>query len=72
MKAIIDRIVEDTAVLLIQPHEKHTFYCPIEYLPEDAKEGSVLIISMEVDHGETGDLKERVKGLIEKLKNKSP
>lgn len=65
---VIDRIVEGIAVVLIQPDEKQEILWPEEYLPEDAREGSILRISVVTDYEETKERKERVSNLIEKLK----
>ncbi len=70
MKAIIDRIEEAIAVLLIQPDETHDIYWPIEHLPKGATEGSVIHITMEVDQSETEARREQTMDLINKLKNR--
>ena len=70
MKATVDRIENDIAVLLIRPDEKHDITIPIEYLPEGTKEGDILNLEFEIDKKETEDTKKRVGNLLDKLKNK--
>lgn len=71
MKAIIDRIEEGVAVLLLQPHENETLYWPQKHLPAEAKEGSVLYITVEVHDEETQNRTEKAKNLINRLKKKN-
>ena len=70
MKATVDRIENEIAVLLIRPDEKHDITIPIKYLPKEIKEGDILNLEFEIDRKETEDAKKRVGNLIEKLKNK--
>ena len=70
MKATVDRIENEIAVLLIRPDEKYDITIPIKYLPERTKEGDILNLEFEIDRKETEDAKKRVGNLIEKLKNK--
>lgn len=70
MKAIIDRIEDGVAVLLPQPDEKYPIHWPTGHLPKGAREGSVLIITMEVDHDETHKRQQKARDLIQRLKNK--
>ncbi len=71
MKAIIDRIEEGLAVLLIQPDEQQELHWPVKYLPKEAKEGSVLNIRVEVGQEETKERLDKSRSLIDKLKNKN-
>ncbi len=73
MKVIIDRIdriEEGFAVLLIQPDEEKEIYCPVKYLPTEAKEGSVLNITVNVEYEETEERLDQARSLIDKLKKK--
>lgn len=70
MKATIDRIEGKIAVLLVGD-ESTKLNIPLSLLPEGCKEGDVLNISFERDPEATEQAKERVSGLMEKLKTKS-
>ena len=69
MKAVIDRFEGQLAVLLVGD-ENTKFNIPINLLPAGCKEGDVLSISIERDPEATIQAKERVSGLMEKLKQK--
>ena len=71
MKGVIDRIEEKTAVILIAENEKTEILWPIDYLPEDAEEGSILDIKADVNHEKTKKQKKKIKNLIDKLRNKN-
>lgn len=64
--AMVDRLEGDMVVLLIGD-EGYRIVLPQSYLPEDAKEGSVLAVSVEVDTSATREAKERIQNLIDKL-----
>jgi hypothetical protein len=70
MKVSIDRIEQGVAVLLIQDDSSGIIRVPIILLPPGCREGDVLSLTLETDHGETAAAKERVTGLIDKLKKK--
>ncbi len=70
-KATLDRVENGIAVLLVRDEEVIKFYIPLSLLPAECKEGDVLGISVVKDVQETEDAKERVSGLLEKLKNKN-
>lgn len=61
---IIDRFEEDWAVL---EYESKTYNVPRALLPEDAKEGDVLRISLEIDREETLKRKKAIKKLEDEL-----
>ena len=70
MKVTVDRIEDGIAILLIRPDEKYRIEIPVEYLPGDVKESDILSVSFKREVSETQEAKERVRDLIEKLKNK--
>jgi hypothetical protein len=70
MKAVIDRIEGDLAVVLLGENGKFKLNIPITFLPADCKEGDVLKITIERDMAATEQTKERVSSLMEKLKKK--
>ena len=70
VKVTVDRIEEDTAVLLIRPKEDKKVIWPLSFLPEDTKEGDILDIEINRDEKTKEDSKKRVENLINKLKNK--
>jgi hypothetical protein len=70
MKATIDRIEGKMAVLLMGEDGKAKVNMPLSLLPEGCKEGDILSISIELDPEATSQAKEKVSGLMEKLKKK--
>ena len=70
MKATIDRIEGKMAVLLMGEDGKAKVNMPLSLLPEGCKEGDILSISIERDPEATSQAKERVSGLMDKLKKK--
>jgi hypothetical protein len=71
MKAVIDRVEGELAVLLLGDKGEFKLNLPISLLPEGCKEGEVLNVSFERDPEATDQARERVTGLMEKLKKKS-
>jgi hypothetical protein len=69
MKAVIDRVEGKIAVLLLGD-ESTKLNIPLSLLPDGCKEGDVLNMSFERDVVGTEQAKERVSGLMEKLKKK--
>lgn len=70
MKATLDRIEGNMAVLLIRDGEMIKLNVPLTLLPEGYEEGDILGITIERDVSATKDAKGRSKNLIEKLKHK--
>jgi hypothetical protein len=70
MKVTIDRIEQGVAVLVMQDDPFDRISLPVLLLPQGCREGDVLTLTLEADHGETAAAKERVTGLIDKLKKK--
>lgn len=70
-KVTLDRIEEGNAVLLIRDDESVKINIPLFLLPADSREGDILDITITRDVQETEDAKERVSGLLEKLKSKN-
>ncbi len=71
MKAVVDRIEGDIAVLLMGDRGELKLNIPISLLPQGCKESDVLNITIERDLEATQQAKERVSDLMEKLKKKS-
>jgi len=71
MRAVIDRVEGELAVVLMGEMGEFKLNIPISLLPEGCKEGDVLNISIERDLVATAQTKERVTGLMDKLKQKS-
>ena len=69
MRAVIDRVEGELAVLLVGD-ESTKLNIPLSLLPDGCKEGDVLNISIERDVVGTEQTKERVTDLMEKLKKK--
>jgi hypothetical protein len=70
MKAVIDRVEDKIAVLLLGD-ESIKLNIPLSLLPDGCKEGDILNMSFERDVVGTEQAKERVSSLMEKLKKKS-
>ena len=70
-KATLDRIEEGIAVLLVRDEETVKINIPLFLLPPESREGDILDITIARNIKETGDAKERVSALLEKLKNKN-
>lgn len=61
---IIDRFEEDWAVL---EYDDETYNVPRALLPDNAKEGDVLRISLEIDQEETEKRREAIRKLEDEL-----
>lgn len=70
MKGVIDRIEDELAVILIGKEEEAEIYWPLDYLPENSREGSMLEINVELNITETKKRKQKTKNMIDKLKKK--
>ena len=71
MKAVIDRVEGESAVLLLGDMGEFKLNLPLSLLPEGCREGDVLSISFARDPEATEQTRERVSGLMDKLKQKS-
>ncbi|RXA21719.1 DUF3006 domain-containing protein [Methanosarcina sp. MSH10X1] len=70
-KVTLDRIEEDTAVLLVRDEETIKINIPLFLLPVGSREGDILDITIARDAKDTEAAKERASNLLEKLKNKN-
>jgi hypothetical protein len=70
MNVIIDRIEGTVAVLIPCEDESLRFTVPVPLLPSGCREGDILSIGIERDTKATEAAKERMSGLIEKLKKR--
>ena len=68
IKLIIDRFEEEWAILETQDNNPITFNFPRYLLPKEIKEGTVLIIDIDIDQEETKRRKEKIQNLLNKLK----
>ncbi len=68
MKAVIDRIDEDIAVLIQVDDETVHVNVPVTLLPSGSREGDILTITCERDVEATRAAHERVAGLVDRLK----
>ncbi|RQW79514.1 MAG: DUF3006 domain-containing protein [Methanothrix sp.] len=71
MRAVIDRVEGEFAVLLMGEKGEIRVNFPLSLLPEGCKESDVLSIAIERDAQATDNAKERTSSLMEKLKKKS-
>jgi hypothetical protein len=69
MKAVVDRIEEDLAVLLLKPDEQIQFTLPSEVL-SGMKEGDIVDIVVTVDEPATREAGAKTRELAKKLKNR--
>ena len=70
MKAFLDRIEGDTAILIPREDESLRFTVPLSLLPPGSRDGDMFSIRIERDGVATEAAKQRVSGLIEKLKKR--
>lgn len=71
MKAVIDRVEGELAVLLLGDKGEFKLNLPLSQLPDGCREGDVLNVSFERGPAATEQTRERVSGMMEKLKKKS-
>ncbi len=69
-KATIDRFAGDYAVLLVRDDEDIKIDFPTTLLPAGCREGDIIDIEVGRDKQATEDARERVAGLLDKLKKK--
>jgi hypothetical protein len=67
MKAIVDRIEDNLAVLFMEPDEKIQFTIPSEALP-GIKEGDIVDVIVTKDENATQDARAMSNTLIQKIK----
>lgn len=70
MKVTIDRFEGCYAVLLVRDDESCEIDFPACLLPEECEEGDILDITITRDVESTEEARDRVSGLIEKLRKK--
>jgi hypothetical protein len=70
MKATVDRLEGDYAVLLARPNEHEQILMPRRLFPS-LKEGDIVDIVVTIDKMSSDEARERVSSLIERLKKKS-
>jgi hypothetical protein len=70
IRALIDRIESDTAVLMLGENEEESANFPRDFLPEGAKEGDVLKIRIKLEPNKTRDAKAKAAELIKKLSSR--
>jgi hypothetical protein len=70
MKAVIDRIEGELAVVLLGERGEFKLNLPLSQLPEGCREGDILNVSFERDQVATEQAKERISGRMEKLKKR--
>ena len=73
MKAVIDRIIDDKAVLLVDDEEIEVIV-PIQLLPDGIKEGTWLQVHFQVDQQLTSSRLQTNTDLLKRIKerNKTP
>ena len=68
IKLVIDRFEGKYAILETQDNTPLIFNFPRHLLPQEAKEGTVLNINIDIDHEETKRRKDKIQNLLNKLK----
>lgn len=71
MRAVIDRFEGGYALLLCGDQEIKV-ELPRELLPPGAGEGDILAVSFQIDHQATAAQREKIAGLLDKLKKNEP
>jgi hypothetical protein len=66
VRAFVDRIEEDGAVLLVGDEGRDAIW-PVDSLPQGAREGSVLRVVIRLDEDATRQTEDVVDSLIERL-----
>lgn len=69
-KALVDRIEGESVVLLLGEEERQSIEFPKEFVP-DVNEGDVLSFRVRINFKKTKNMKDKVKEIIQKLKNKN-
>ena len=70
MKATIDRIEEGIAILIPGDDDSRRIHLPVSSLPPGCREGDIIMIPGGKDEAATTEAKERVAGLIRKLRDR--
>ena len=70
MKAVVDRIEGDRAVLLFGDEEIKVDF-PLVLLPAGVNEGSIIQATFQLDHVSESQQREKISDLLEKLKDKN-
>ena len=70
VRAFVDRIEGDKAVLLVGENEEDTVIVPARYLPDDAVAGSVITIGIRYEPDLTAHATNEVEKLIRKLRKR--
>jgi hypothetical protein len=70
MHAVIDRIAEGQAVLLLGKDET-LIYIPVDLLPEGAREGTWLDVNFSINEKLTSEQYRKNRELLEKIKRKN-
>ncbi len=69
IKAVVDRIEENKAVVLLGEEEQEAVDFPKSFLP-DVKEGDILTFKIKVQSRKTKEAKEKVAAMIERLQRR--
>ena len=70
IKLTIDRFEGKYAILEFQDRNSIIFNFPRHLLPQEAKEGTMLNINIDIDQEETKRRKDKIQNLLNKLKER--
>ncbi len=66
MQAVVDRIVDDVAVLLFEDRQIQ-LHVPLALLPDGVSEGSWLRVDFVLDKARTAEMERKNRNLLERL-----
>ena len=69
LRAFVDRIEGDKAILLVGDREQHRVILPVEFLPDGAGKGAVLTINMEYEPKLTAKAFAESQRLLQRLRD---
>lgn len=70
LKAVIDRLEEDIAVIVLDDDDGVKFNLPVKYLPDGARDGDHLQVTFAMDRQSRDAQKQKVADLLKSLTEK--
>ena len=72
VRAYVDRIEDDIAVLLLGDQEERTIHFPVAFLPAQTREGAVLRLNLAADREDEEQTTRQVDDLRGRLMHRGP